>query len=309
MLVGRFSPKFSRSRFHDFSRIVTTFRERVAAVRVQRNMNILSAPTSLGNRPYESDGTARWTHLGPRRLLDQQLASRLHAREIGEVNAPAYRDFTRPRGGVRNEDLVLSHVRAIASALVPHSGFSLILGGDCSVLLGSLLGLSRGRQLGLVYVDGHSDFGTEETSESGGVAGMDLALATGRGRSELARLRAEGPLVRDEHVVTVGVRDGSFAGSDIRSASSASEVMERIGDREFFIHVDADVLDPSFMPFVDSPAPGGLHPDELTSLLAPLVRHPRAVGMELTIYDPRDDHDGRGAALLADILVRAFSFA
>ena len=79
-----------------------------------------------------------------------------------------------------------------------------------------------------------------------------------------------------------------------------------LGDRDFFVHVDVDVLDPVFMPFVDTPEPGGLHPDTLTALLAPLVRHPRAVGMEMTIYDPRNDHDGRGAVLLADILERAF---
>ncbi|HUP59632.1 MAG TPA: hypothetical protein VNA69_04350 [Thermoanaerobaculia bacterium] len=48
------------------------------------------------------------------------------------------------------------------------------------------------------------------------------------------------------------------------------------------------------------------YPDALVDVLKPLVRHPRAVGMELTIYDPRRDHDGRGAALLAEILERAF---
>ena len=135
-------------------------------------MNILSAPTSLGNRPYESDGTARLTTLGPEKLLQQQIVARLHASEIGVVAAADYRDFVRPPGGIRNEDLVLAHVRAIAAALEPHAGFTLILGGDCSVLLGSLLGLSRGRDLGLVYLDGHSDFNIETTSEGGGVAGM-----------------------------------------------------------------------------------------------------------------------------------------
>jgi len=269
-------------------------------------MNILSAPTSLGNRPYEDEETARLTTLGPARLLEQQLAARLHARDIGTVAAADYRDFVRPPGGIRNEDLVLSHVRAIAAALEAHDDFTLILGGDCSVLLGALLGLSRGRDLGLVYIDGHSDFNIETTSESGGIAGMDLALATGRGASELAHLRNGRPLVRDEHVVTVGVRDGTFGDAKIRSARTAGEVLDHIGDRDFFVHVDADVLDPSFMPFVDSPTPGGLDPDELTAMLHVLVRHPRAIGMELTIYDPRDDHDGRGAKLLADILDRAF---
>ena len=268
-------------------------------------MNILTAPTSLGNRPYEDDGTARHTDRGPARLREQNLVQRLGARDLGDVPAAPYRDFVRVPGVIRNEDLVLDHVRAIAGALEDADDFTIIAGGDCSVLLGSLLGLSRGRDLGLVFIDGHTDFNTIESSPSGAVAGMDLALATGRGTSELARLRGPRPLARDEHVVAVGVRDGDFGDADIRIATTADEVLAQLGDRDFFVHVDVDVLDPSFMPFVDSPEPGGLDPDALVALVAPLVRHPRAVGMELTIYDPRHDRDGRGAELLVDILAQS----
>jgi len=272
-----------------------------------RALNILTAPTSLGNRPYEDDGTARLTSLGPARLREHGVVARLHARDLGDVPASAYRDFVRPRGGIRNEDLVLDHVRRIAAELSRHDGFTLVLGGDCSVLLGSLHGLKRNGGLGLVFIDAHSDFATVETTESGGVAGMDLSLATGRGRSDLARLREDAPLVRDEHVVAVGVREGDFEGTAIRTATDAAEVLELLGDRDFFVHVDADVLDPQYLPFVDSPTPGGLDPAQLAELLRPLVRHPRAIGMELTIYDPRDDRDGRGAEMLVQLLERAFA--
>jgi arginase len=270
-------------------------------------MNVLTAPTSLGNRPYESDGTARWTSQGPSRLRQAGLVERLRARDLGDIPAAGYRDFVRPPGGIRNEGLVLDHVRVIAAALEKETGFTLIAGGDCSILLGSLLGLGRGRDLGLVYIDGHSDFNTEETSETGAVAGMDLALATGRGKSELARLRGSRPLVTDDDVVTVGVRatDGHFGSTKIRSAKSADEVLQLLGDREFFIHLDVDALDPQFMPFVDTPEPNGLDPDSLAELLRGLVRSGRAIGMELTIYDPRRDTDGRGAELLVGILERA----
>jgi arginase len=260
------------------------------------NLQLLSAPTNLGNRPYESDGTARHTDRGPARLREHGIVERLGARDLGDVAAAPYRDFVRPRGGVRNEDLVLDHVQRIARA-IPRDGFTLVLGGDCSTLLGCLL--ATGAE-GLVFFDGHSDFNTPATSETGGVAGMDLALVTGRGETPLAWR-----FVEDERVVTVGIRD--IGDAKFRSATTADEILAHLGDRDFFIHVDADVLDPAYMPFVDSPEPGGLSPDELTSLLAPLVHHPRAVGMELTIYDPRDDHDGRGAKLLVDILANAFN--
>ncbi len=267
--------------------------------------HVLSAPTNLGNRPYR-DGTPRLTTRGPARLLEEGLAERLGAITMVEVAAPPYRDVTRPPGGIRNEDLVLEHVRAIGRALGEIEGLPIVLGGDCSTLLGSLLGLCRGRDLALVFIDGHSDFWTVETSESGGVAGMDLSLATGRGSSELAQLRGTRPLVCDEDVVAIGIRDGDFGQAQIRCATSATEVLEHVGDRPFFVHVDVDALDPLFMPFIDSPVPNGMTPDELVSILRPLVRLPHAVGMQLTIYDPRDDHDGRGASLLVDILERSF---
>jgi arginase len=269
-------------------------------------VDFLTAPTSLGNRPYEQDGSARLTTLGPSRLRETGLVQRLRARDLGDVPAADYRDFVRPHRGVRNEDLILAHTHSIARALEPHNDFTVIVGGDCSVLLGSLLGLRRGREIGLVYLDAHSDFGTEETSETGGVAGMVLAQVVGRGRSPLARLLGNTPLVAEENVVAIGVREtgSDFDNSRIQSAHSAEETLAALGDRDFFIHVDADVLDPSFMPFVDSPTGGGLSPEELLAILRPLARHPRAIGLELTIYDPREDHDGRGAALLADLVLR-----
>jgi len=257
-------------------------------------LHLLTAPTSLGNRPYESDGTARHTDRGPARLREHRVVERLGAKDLGDVAAASYRESVRPRGGVRNEDLVRDHVQRIAAA-VPREGFTLVLGGDCSTLLGCLDAL---RPAGLVFIDGHSDFNTPAQSETGGVAGMDLALVTGRGNTPLAHRYVE-----DEGVVTVGIRDGR---TPFRSARTADEVLAHLGDRDFFVHVDADVLDPSFMPFVDSPEPHGLTPDELVEVLAPLVRHPRARGMELTIYDPREDHDGRGAELLVSILERSF---
>ena len=61
--------------------------------------------------------------------------------------------------------------------------------------------------------------------------------------------------------------------------------------RGFWIHVDADVINPTVMPAVDSPTPGGPTIEELVDLLTPLVRHPRALGLELTIYDPGLDPD------------------
>ncbi len=278
-------------------------------------MNILGAPTNLGLKPYDEDGTARGTNLAPARLREHGLVTRLGGRDLGDVAAAPYRDFVRRPGTVRNEDLVLDHVRAIASVIASTAEFTVVAGGDCSILLGNLLGhrrrsAERMGEIGVVYIDGHHDFNTPTSSETGGAAGMDLALATGRGDTPLARLNGAGPLVRDEHVVTFGIRDvastGNFRGTGIRNADSPEHALEMLDDRPFFIHLDVDALDPAFMPFVDEPVAGGLDPQSLSALLAKLVHHPRALGMEVTIYDPKQDPDGDGAALIVDVLESAF---
>jgi arginase len=73
----------------------------------------------------------------------------------------------------------------------------------------------------------------------------------------------------------------------------------------FWVHLDADILDPSVMPAVDSPDPGGISHDELTALLNPLVAAPRCVGVQMTVFDPDLDPDGRLARQLTDTLVTA----
>jgi arginase len=78
--------------------------------------------------------------------------------------------------------------------------------------------------------------------------------------------------------------------------------LERAELDGFWVHVDADVLDPQVMPAVDSPEPGGPGIDELVALVAPLARHPRALGMQITIYDPALDRDRSCAARLVSFL-------
>src|SRR5687768_6968432 len=299
---------------------------------MQRPIAIVGAPSSIGIRPYD-DGTARRLDLAPAVLREHGLAQRLRARDLGDVVPPAYRDFVRPHGRPRNEDGVAVYSRQIAARMAEaraNDAFTLLIGGDCSVVLGALLGVRHAghSRVGLVYVDAHADFATPELSRTGSAASMCLALAVGRGDSTLARLDGEQPLARPEDLVLIGRRDDADApwyGQDalragpmldlthatIRDrgiADVAQVALERVtrpGIDGFWIHVDADVLDPSEVPAVDSPEPDGLLLHELAELLAPLIRHPAAIGLELTIYDPQLDPDRTSAARLASLLERA----
>ena len=87
---------------------------------------------------------------------------------------------------------------------------------------------------------------------------------------------------------------------DVAAASLARVAASDV--RGFWIQVDVDALNPAVMSAVDSPEPGGLLPDELVRLLTPLVLHPRALGMSVTIYDPALDPDRSCARQLVSLL-------
>jgi arginase len=295
---------------------------------------LLGAPSAIGIRPYDHGG-ARRLDLAPDALRNEDLARSLRARDQGDVRPPGrYLDLERPEGRCRNEDDVAAYSRELADAIAKVSGegqFVILLGGDCSILLGALLGLrrSRGEPLGLVYIDAHADFATLGESPSGSACSMNLALATGRAAEErLAHLSHDGPLVRGEHVVHIARRDddepaygwkalvsngildlsrATIANAGIAGTADAALGRVRGLEAGFWTAFDVDVLDPTLMPAVDSPIPGGLDLDQAAGLLGCLLHHPRALGLQVSIYDPTLDPRRSGAAQLAELLVRALA--
>jgi arginase len=283
---------------------------------------VVGAPSAIGIRPYAS-GEARHLDRAPAALRELGLVDRLGAADLGDVVSPAYRDYLRPPGRARNEPEVASYSTVLGervAAAIASEGFALVLGGDCSIVLGSLFGarLARG-QVGLAYVDAHADFATPEESRTGSVASMSLAFAVGRGESPLAHLAGCFPLVDASYTVLLGRRDEAGPGLlatavlDLPEGSlftrdpenTARQALGRLTAPElrgFWVHLDADVLNPLQMPAVDSPVPGGPTLDALVALLRPLVHHPKALGLDLAIYDPRLDPDRTCAARLAWML-------
>ena len=295
---------------------------------MHRSVAIVGAPSSIGLRPDDASGEPQQVDRAPSILRGLGLVGQLGATDLGDVVPPPYQDFTRPPGRARNESGVATYSRSLADRVavgLDDGRFVVVLGGDCSIVLGCLLGAARhGGPVGLAYVDAHADFATPEQSQTGSVASMGLALAVGHGDSPLARLAGAAPIVRPEHVALIGRRDMNepsyghealgvsgildLPDPAIRTdavAATASATLERVGSRQvsgFWILVDADVLDPLVMPAVGSPEPGGPGIDELAALLARLVSHPNALGIALTLYDPSLDPDRSCADRLVELL-------
>ena len=283
---------------------------------------IVDAPTDLGLVPSGVVG------LGAA-LQAAGLRRRLHAAYAGVVEPLPY-------DGRRDADTHLLNpygLRAFAlrqaEALGPildRGGFPLVLGGDDSVLLGSLLALRRRGRYGLVFLDAHTDFYLSEQSPTGQASDSDLALATGRGPAVVADLDGLGPLVRDEDVAALGARDAEererYGGPDPgattmlvldldamrrlgpgAAARRAARHVARQGVEGFLVHLDTDVIDDAVNAAVDYRLPGGLSVAELGEALRVLVASGDAVAMDVTIYNPALDPNGASARAIVEALV------
>jgi arginase len=290
---------------------------------------VLEAPSILGLMPTGVDGL-------PDALLAAGLATRLHARHAGciEPRSP-YSAEIDPGTRMLNPLAIAAYSRELADGVggvLERGEFPIVLGGDCSILLGDMLALRRRGRFGLLFLDGHADFYNPEANPNGQAASMDLALATGRGPDVVTSIEGRRPLVRDEDVFVFGYRDAEeqaeYGSQPLAPGIRAMDLAEvhrrgvgaamheaighltRSGGPEgFWIHLDADVLDDAIMPAVDYRLPGGLSWDELGATLRAAMLSRRAVGLEVTIYNPKLDPDRSSGRALAQTLGAALASA
>ena len=295
---------------------------------------LISAPSNLGLRPPQP-GAVPGTAKAPEALREAGLYTRLAAEgaaDAGVVLPGRYLASTpasRPPGGpgaqgqVRNQDAILEHAARLAArirAQLDADRAPLVLGGDCSLLLAAGLALRPRGRYGLVHLDGHTDFRHPGNStDCASLAGEDLAAAVGLHWPAISAAGGAAPHFRPADTVHAGCRDddeglaeaSAVLGQVIPArrirqdgaAATAEAVLATVAASPldgYWLHLDVDILDPACMPAVDSPAPGGLAPAELTALLAALA--PRASGAQVTVFDPDLDPGGQHAALLASIL-------
>jgi arginase len=296
-----------------------------------RPIALILAPSNLGLRPEGGSQPGTWQ--APQVLLKAGLAKAVDAVEVIALDRPAYetaaQEGTRIRNGRTLREFSMRLSEAV-STTIRKDRFPVVVGGDCGVLLGALYGARLAGARGLVHIDGHSDFfhpgNYDSKSRLGSVAGMDLALVSGRGEPLLTEWPRIGtPLVRDEDIIQVGERnvgrDSSVAYEDILRTKitlflignvlkdgievTARHVIAQLTERGFdkvWMHVDFDVLDEAVMPAVDSPGSPGLNYEQLTTLVAMLCASGRVVGATFTIYDPDRDRDARYAPSLVNCI-------
>jgi arginase len=284
--------------------------------------------------PIDGSGTGRGERRAPGVLRAHGLAERIGGTDLGDLGVEVADPRRDERTGITGFAGVLHGSRVVRDAVATalSAGWRpLVLGGCCSILPGVLAGVRRANgPASLVFVDGHLDLFDGQTSTTGELAGMDLAVVVGHGPPELTELAGTAPIVDPGDVIAVGDADGErrrrfgAPGPEevapalrvIDAAAVAGEGAEVVAERvagltggPYWLHVDVDVLDESVMPAVSYPTRSGLTWEDLERLLAPIAGSPRLIGANVTDYNADRDPDGSLGRRLADLLVRVLGDA
>jgi arginase len=280
---------------------------------LKRKYAIVDAPSILGLRPTGVEFL-------PETLRRAGLLERLNAEYCEAVTPLAAYDSSRDTmTKLLNPNAIKDYSIRLADSmkiLLRNNKFPIVLGGDCSILIGNVLALRRRGRYGLFFIDGHADFYLPEESPTGEVADMDLSIVTGHGPDILSDLDHLKPLVMEQDIVVFGYRDAEqsakYGCQDIKKTTMMKAIelgeVRRLGFQNaatqgiatllkneltgFWIHLDADVLNDSIMPAVDYRLPGGITFAELSNLLKLLLSSKKAVGISITIFNPTLDKDG-----------------
>jgi arginase len=275
----------------------------------------------------------RGVDIGPSAIRYAGLSDHLRhlghsVHDIGNVVVP--QPESKPMGTPRLKYLepilqVSEELARVVTEALQEEEFPLILGGDHSIALGSISGVANVyKQVGVIWIDAHGDFNTEETSPSGNIHGMVLAALAGLGNRQLTHVGGWAPKLQTSNIVIVGARDLDsgeqallrthhvhvFTMSDI-DRLGMSEVMGQAialaGRHEHAIHLslDLDSLDPREAPGVGTPVRGGLSYREAHLAMEMIAHSHRLVSMDVVEVNSILDRENATAQLAVELILSA----
>jgi len=257
---------------------------------------------------------------GVKKLPDWLWKHNLHKfivhKDIIRIDPPKYSNGKDKETQILNANSLVEYAREQAyliNNLLTQNKFPFILGGDCSILLGSAIALKQKGNFALFYLDGHTDFMDISLSETGGVGGMAASIVTGKGHEKLTNILNLSPYIKQENLWCVGNReDDDEYENEIRNSEATYVSLKELRKQGilncvqtflaqiqnknldgFWLHIDVDVLNDTIMPCVDSRTPDGLTYDEFNELTSFLFQSEKLSGLEITILDPDLDTTGQ----------------
>lgn len=289
-------------------------------------VKIIGVPVDLG-------ANRRGVDMGPSAiryaLLREKLVEIGHdVEDLGNIPAPERDSLTRRGGSLAYLPEILEVNELLAAKVgeaLDAGGFPLILGGDHSISIGGIAGLAnRVPSFGLLWFDAHGDFNTPETTTSGNVHGMPLAVAVGRGPGELVQCGGSGPKIAEEKVVIIGVRDLDpqerdllrssrvtvFTMQDVDERGMQAVVKEAVaiagaGAEGLYVSFDVDVIDPLQAPGVGTAVPGGITYREAHLAMELVAQSGRFLALDMVEVNPILDCRNQTAELAVELIASA----
>jgi len=284
-------------------------------------ISVIGVPIDLG-------ANRRGVDMGPSALRYAGLQKALEAlghvvEDLGDLAVPVPEQSTAGNPRARYLHEIVQVARELAdrvAAVVAAGRFPIILGGDHSLSIGTVSGVRRIRpNTGVVWLDAHGDFNTPDTTPSGNIHGMSLAVLHGLGAAELVACLNGRPL-RPEQTVLIGVRDLDDGERELLRRSGVAvftmqevdrlglpavmeQALARLKPHVDGIHLslDLDVFEPDLAPGVGTPKPGGLTYREGHLAMEMLAELGILVSMELVEVNPILDQANRTALLAVDM--------
>ncbi len=285
-----------------------------------RDIRIIGVPMDLGQ-------SRRGVDMGPSAARYAGLQSKLerlghHVHDEGNIFVPNPEEPVAKSGIKRLKTVaaVCENIYQIARDCVTKDEFSIFIGGDHSISIGSISAAAIDEPVGVIWVDAHGDFNTPQTSPSGNIHGMPVAVLTGEGPDELVNIGKPGPKLHPTQIVQIGIRDLDNVERDRLAASGihvftmrhldelgmaavARQALDRLRHlRHIHVSLDMDSLEPSEAPGVGTPVPGGLSYREAHLLMEILGDSGRVQSVDVVEINPILDDRNKTAELAVELV-------
>lgn len=294
---------------------------------LKENVTIIGFPMDLG-------ADRRGVDMGPSALRIAGLQTKLESlgfkvQDYGNIKIEIMekQKIKNPKLKYLDEIIKTSKLLADKVEKVLEKGdFPLCLGGDHSMALGTISGISsfckkRKLKLGVIWIDAHSDMNTDETSPTGNIHGMPLAALMGLGCDELVNLLGFSPKLLPENCALIGIRSIDeaekinikklkvpiYTMNDIDKLGIhriIAKVLKQFREKVDHIHIsfDVDSVDPSVAPGVGTPVPGGLSYREAHLLMEIIAECGCMSSLEVAEANPILDHKNQSASFTAELI-------
>jgi arginase len=291
---------------------------------MKKAVQIIGVPVDLGQ-------SHRGVDLGPGALRYAGLAARLEqlgyeVHDSGNLKVPVRESLSHER-----QNNYLPSIRAICEdacaagqAAVAKGYIPIFLGGDHSISVGTISGVTQEEPSGVLWVDAHGDFNTMSSSTSGNIHGMSLALLLGNGYPDLVDVGRPGASLLPEDVVMIGVRDLDRSERESLRESGivvytmrdvdergmgkvAGEALERLSHRKrLHVSLDIDALDPQASPGAGTLVPGGLTYREAQLLMEIVADSGRLSSLDIVEINPILDNLNKTALCAVELTASLF---